>query len=144
MATYVKFQQTVEYICDGVMDFGADIFTVQLIPTTEPSASADLVEADLPADLAGANGYTSGGNGAGTATTSTQTAGTYTFDLADTVFTAASGTIGPFQYIVLIDDTPASPLDPLICYFDYGSALTLQDTETLTVNWNASGVFTLI
>ena len=144
MATYNKFEQTVEYLCDGVYDFGADTFKVQLIPTTEPDAAADLVEADLPPDLSTANGYTSGGNTAGTATSSTQTSGTYTFDLADTVFTAASGSIGPFRYIVLIDDTPSSPLDPLICYFDYGSNLTLLDTETLTVNWNASGVFTLI
>ena len=34
MATYVKFQQTVEYMCDGVYDFGADTLQVQLIPTT--------------------------------------------------------------------------------------------------------------
>lgn len=144
MATYVKFEHTVEFMCDGAYDFGADTFKVQLIPTTEPDAAADTIESELPADLGTNFGYTQDGNSAGTATTSTQTGGTYTFDLADTVFTAAGGTIGPFQYIVLFDDTPSSPVDPLVCYFDYGSVLSLLDTETLTVNWDASGVFTLV
>jgi hypothetical protein len=58
------------------------------------------------------------------------------------VFTASSGSIGPFRYAVLYDDTAAS--DQLIGFWDYGSSITLNDTETFTVDFDASaGVLTL-
>lgn len=56
--------------------------------------------------------------------------------------TASGGTVGPFRYVVLYNDTPASPADPLIAWWDYGSALTLNDTETFTIDFGAS-IFTL-
>ncbi len=60
----------------------------------------------------------------------------------DIVFTASGGAIGPFRYAILYNDTPTSPADPLIGYWDYGSSITLADTETFTVDFGAT-LFTL-
>jgi len=54
------------------------------------------------------------------------------------VFTASGGTIGPFRYAVLYNDTPTSPADPLIAYHDYGTTFTVATGETMTWNTGAS------
>jgi hypothetical protein len=94
-------------------------------------------------EIAAGNGYTAGGTAA-SVTSSAQTSGTYKLVLGDVVFTASGGSIGPFRYAVLYNDTPTSPADPLIGWWDYGSALTLANGESL--NWDAdptTGVLTL-
>ena len=113
-----------------------------MLTNTAPIAS-NSVKADLT-EISAGNGYTAGGTQA-TVSSSAQTSGTYKLVLADVVFTASGGTIGPFQYAVLYNDTPTSPADPLIGWWDYGSARTLQSGESFTVDFNAStGVFTLV
>ena len=63
---------------------------------------------------------------------------------ADPSWTASGGTIGPFRYAVLYNDTPTSPADPLIGAWDYGSSITLQIGETFTVDLDGTnGIFTL-
>jgi len=140
MATFNKFQQFVEYLAEGVFDLGADTLKVCLTDTA-PTAT-NTVFADLT-EISAGNGYTAGGNTI-TTSTSAQTSGTYKLVLADSVFTASGGTIGPFRYATLYSDTPSSPADPLIGYWDYGSSITLQDTETFTVDFDGTnGVLTL-
>ena len=76
--------------------------------------------------------------------THTQTSGTFTFDYgADIVITASGGAIADFRYIYLFDDTVASPVDPLINLWDHGSAVSLADTDSATIQFNASGIYTL-
>ena len=73
---------------------------------------------------------------------SSQTDGTYKLTLADLVLTASGGTVGPFRYVVIYNDTVAG--DPLIAWYDYGSSITLNDGETLTINFDdANGLFQL-
>ena len=71
--------------------------------------------------------------------------GTYKLVLADpATWTAAGGSIGPFRYAVLYNDSPTSPADPLIGWWDYGSSITLATGETFTVDFDpTSGVLTL-
>ena len=107
------------------------------VPTATQATRSELTE------IASGNGYTLGGTQA-TISSSVQTTGTYKLVLADVVFTASGGTIGAFRYTDLYNDTPTSPADPLIAWWDYGSSITLQDTETFTVDFSASnGVMTL-
>lgn len=71
--------------------------------------------------------------------------GTFTWDYgADIVITASGGALASWQYFVMWDDTVASPVDPLFGWWDHGSAIVLASTETATVAFNASGIFTLV
>jgi hypothetical protein len=47
----------------------------------------------------------------------------------------ASGTVASFQYVVLYNDDPTSPADPLIGWYDYGSSVTLNNGETFTIDF---------
>jgi hypothetical protein len=40
---------------------------------------------------------------------------------------------------VVYNDTPTSPADPLVAWFDYGSSITLIDGETFTVDFDGDG-----
>jgi hypothetical protein len=129
MATFNKFQQFVEDLADKVHNLSADQLECYLSNAT-PSASADAVKADL-AEISTGNGYTGPQD---TQNTGSQTTGTYTLTGTKIVITA-SGAVGPFQYVVLQNTTPTSPLDPLIGWWDYGSALTLANGETFSIKF---------
>ena len=76
-----------------------------------------------------------------TTTSSSQTGGTYSLVLADITLTA-SGSVGPFRYVYVYDDTVTSPADPLVCYYDYGSSITLANGDTLAVDFDGTnGLF---
>jgi len=142
MAAYNKFNDFSEQFSRGVHDFDAHTFKVALT-NTAPTA-ANTILADIT-QISGTNGYTTGG----TATTITlsETAGTTTVQGTQVVFTAAGGSMGPFRYYVLYNDTATSPVDALIAWFDHGSAVTLADTETFTIKFNNATpgtVFTLV
>ena len=132
MATYNKFLAWVEAL-EEVANLESDTIKVMLVNSPAPVAT-NSVKADLT-EIGTGNGYSAGGTAA-TITTKSQTSGTYTLAANQVVFTASGGTIGPFRYAVLYDDTPTSPADPLIAWWDYGSAITLQDGETFTVKFN--------
>jgi hypothetical protein len=140
VVSYNKFQDFSEQLAEGIHDFDAHTFKLYLTNAT-PSASADAVKADL-AEISAGNGYTAGGATVTIATS--ETSGTTTVTGTEVTWTASGGTIGPFQYAVLYNDTSAS--DNLIAYWDYGSALTLQDGEDLTATFGGSSpgnIFTL-
>lgn len=108
---------------------------VNTAPAVTNGVKTDLTE------ISSGNGYAAGGTAA-TISSSAQTSGTYKLVLADVVFTASGGSIGPFRYAVLYDDTATS--DQLIGFWDYGSSVTLSDTETFTIDFSAvDGVLSL-
>lgn len=140
MAAYNKYQNFVEDLIEGVHDFDAHTFKVML-SNTAPNAGTHTVRADAT-EISGGNGYTSGG--AATSITTSETSGTGKVVGTDVTFTASGGTIGPFRYAQLYNDTPSSPADPLISWWDYGSSITLQDGETFTVDFDpTNGIFQL-
>lgn len=140
MAAFNKFNAFVENLSEKVHNLQSDTLKVMLT-NTAPSAT-NAVFADLT-EISAGNGYTAGGTAA-TQSSSAQTSGTYKLVLADVTFTASGGSIGPFRYAVLYNDTPTSPADPLIGYWDYGTALTLTTGNSFTVDFDASaGVLTL-
>ena len=71
-----------------------------------------------------------------TTTSNTQTGGVGKLILVDKVLTASGGSVGPFQQIVIYNDTATN--DELLGWLDYGSEITLADTETLTIDFSAT------
>jgi hypothetical protein len=142
MATYVKYQTFVEHLAEKVHNLGSDTLKVAL-SNTAPNVATHTVFADIT-EISAGNGYTAGGNSC-TISSSAQTTGTYKLVLADpATWTASGGTIGPFRYAILYNDTPTSPADPLIAYWDYGSSITLQIGETFTTDMDpTNGVLTI-
>lgn len=139
MATYNKFEATSEHILEKVHDFQAagDQLDVYL-SNAVPSASLDAVKADL-AEITNQNGYTAPVD---VQNDTSRTGGTTSVTGVDVTITASGGSFGPFQYVVLDNDTPTSPADPLLGWWDYGSALTVLDGESFTVDFGTS-IFTL-
>lgn len=139
MATFNKFHSFVEALAEKVHKLDTDTLKVALTntaPVATNSTFANLTE------ISAGNGYTAGGNAA-TATSSSQTAGTYKLVLDDpATWTATGGTIGPFRYAVLYNDSASNK--ELIGFWDYGSSITLQAAETFTVDFDAAtGVLTI-
>ena len=123
---------------DGPMDLLSDTIKATLHSSTyTPNQSTNETKSDATNELSTAGGYTAGGVTLGSKTYSSSSLVT-TFDAADLAWSALSVT---FRYIVLWDDTPTTPADPLISYVDTGGDQTLSGTD-LAVVWNASGIFT--
>ena len=136
MATFNKFNQFVEDLAEGVHTCSTDQFTVALTnsaPVATNTVLANLTEIS----------YTNCSSRNLTTSTSSQTSGTFTQLFADLVLTASGGTVGPFRYVTIYNNTPTSPADPLVGWYDYGSSITLADTETLTIDFTTSS-FTIV
>lgn len=141
MAAYNKFQDFVEQLVLAKHDFSAAGHVCRIyLSNAVPSASLDAVKADL-AEIAGGSGYTAGGEDVQNSVS--EAAGTATVAAVDVTWTAAGGSIGPFQYVVLYNDTQTVPADPLIAWWDYGSALTLLVGESLLVDFGSNTLFTV-
>ena len=138
MASYQKFDDFVEQLCLKKHELNADL--VKIFLSNELPLVADTIKTDI-ADIAAGNGYTAGGDDV--TNTLSVAAGTVTMVAVDVVWTASGGTIGPFQFIVAYNDTQTSPLDALIAWWDRGAALTLQDGESFTVDFQGDKIFDL-
>lgn len=140
MATFTKYNTFIDELSKGGHNLQTAVFKVALT-NTAPTAATDTVWNTTVAPApAAANGYTAGGNTITTSSAATTT-GTFKLVLADSVFTATSGGIGPVRYAVIYN---SSATNKVVGYYDYGSSITLADTETLTVDFDASnGVLTL-
>ena len=134
MASYNKYEIFPKDLIDGVHDFDGHVFKVAL-SNAAPNAATHAVLAHS-AEIAAGNGYAAGG--AVTPISTTRAAGTAKVTGADVTFTAAGGSIGPFRYAILYNDSPTSPADPLIAWWDYGTALTVTSGNSFTVDFDAT------
>lgn len=138
------------YLGDGSIDMDADVFKQGLYLSTSNAGTRGLttgVKADLTNEHAGANGYTQGGQTLASVTWTEPVAGTAMFDCADFApyDTAAGGSIVA-RFMVTYDDTPASPLDPLVGFVLMDNApadITVTNTNDLNYTIHASGIWRL-
>jgi hypothetical protein len=140
VATFVHFHEYKGNLGKKIHDLVNDGFKAMLT-NVAPDAAANTVKTDITEITAG-NGYTAGGATlTGTAWAETGAGiGTWRLTFADPAWTASGGSIGPARYVVIYDDTPTSPADPLIGYWDYGAPFTITDGNTFTADIGAQGV----
>ena len=129
MATLNKFNAFTENLAEKVHNLGSDQLKVALTnvaPVATNSVLADLTEIT----------YTNCSSRNITTVSSAQTSGTYKLVLQDLELSASGGTVGPFRYVVVYNDTAAS--DNLIGWADYASSVTLNDGEKFTLDFDGS------
>jgi hypothetical protein len=138
MATFNKVNDFVKNAVHN-MDLESDQIVVAL-SNTAPGSEASNPASDGNGVLANVTQvtYTNLSSRNVTTTSSSQTGGTYKLVLADITLTSSGGSTGPFRYVYIFDDTVTTPADPLIGYYDYGSSLTLNDGDSLTVDFSAA------
>lgn len=149
MASYNKFECFAGDLAGGVHDLNgdctaspatADVLEVYLT-NSAPSAADDSVKADL-AEIATGNGYT---GGVSCQNTGSEASGTFTLTGTKITITASGGAIAQFRYVVLFNEDAAD--DPLIGWWDYGSAVDLASGESFTIEFNGGDptgtIFTL-
>lgn len=143
MATFTLFSKARKNIGLGKISFGVDTFKVMASDTT-PDLLNNEVKADIT-EIAAGNGYTAGGialTSASWAETVPGSSGIWKFNSATPItWTASGGPIAQFRYLILYDDTQASPAKPLIGLLDYGSEVNITAGNTFTININANGWF---
>lgn len=135
-----------KWMADGTFDLDANTFKASLHNSTYvPSASAHTVFADATNELTTANGYTAGG-----ATLAgvvwTQSTATVMWDANDVVWTASGGSIVSRTLVIRASGTLNGHVDPLVAWvlMDTTPAdITVTTGNTLTIVWNASGIFVL-
>lgn len=132
MASFNKFNSFVEALAEKVHNLGSD--TLKILLTNSAPVATNTQKSNLT-EISAGNGYSAGGP-AVTVTASSQTSGTYSLVGNDVTITASGGSIGPFRYAVLYNDTATN--DELIGWWDYGSSITLASGEQFTVDFGSS------
>lgn len=139
MATPVIFHEFYNHLATGVHDLSTASLKV-VLSDSAPSAANNTVLANIT-QISATGGYSSGGydlDSESWAETGSGS-GVWRLTFADEVITATGGDIGPFRYVVIYNDTPTSPADPLIGYLDYGSSITVTEGNTLTLDLGSDG-----
>lgn len=132
MVAFTKYHTFVDEMSKGGHNLQTAVLKCALTNTAPTPLTDTIWSTGVYPAPAAANGYTAGGN---TLTTSSASTTTYVFKLvlADSTFTATAGGIGPFRYAILYN---SSATNKVVGYYDYGSSITLADTETFTVDFD--------
>lgn len=146
-ATITKANDWVEYMVEGA-NLGSDSFIIAL-SNTAPASETSNPLSDGNGVIANITqiSYTNYTDNLTVdrvleGVTSSQTGGTLTFDSSSQiVITASGGSIADFRYMYVCDDTLTG--DPVVCVFDFGATKLLGDGDSLTFDFNASGILTV-
>lgn len=131
MASFTKFNSFVEALAEKVHNLGSDQIVVALCAAANAPSASNTQLSNLTTIS-----YTNLSSRNVTTTSSSQTSGTYKLVLQDLTLSASGGAVAAFRYVVLYNDTATN--DELIGYYDYGSDLTLQNGESLNIDFDGS------
>lgn len=141
MATFNKFNLATQNFCRGVFNFQSAGQTFNVMLTNTLPVATNAIYSDVSGgELTTTGGYTAGG--AASAMSDSTASGTEKVLATNVTWTGSGGGMGPFRYVIIYDATPTTPLKPLVCWFDYGSSISLTAGDTFTVSFDASnGLF---
>lgn len=146
MVAFNKFNVFVQDVGRKVHNLNSDTLKDALVTSSTAPLATDTAFNDTShsltgsgaAEVANGNGYTQGGTTIGSSAYS-QTSGTATLSGSNVVFTASGGAISSIRYVVAYNSSGGSAgARPLIGWWDYGSAVTLNSGETFTVDHSAN------
>lgn len=138
MAVPVFFEELFADLLKGVHDFANDTIMIALTAEANPpDAAADAILGDLTQIS-----YSNLPARTLTVSSVAQVDGVGTVIVTDFNIEASGGSVGPFRYVVVYNDSATD--DPLIAYYDIGFELTLTDTQQVAMDFNAlSGMLQL-
>jgi hypothetical protein len=135
MATWARPDIFSRNLTEKVYDLDSDVFRFVLSNTAPVAGSTNLLS-DVT-QIAAGGGYTQMTDGAGgllaTMATLSSSGQVTTVALNGNVVLTASGAVATFRYIILIDDTPTSPFNPVVGWLDHGTTITMAATDTYTI-----------
>lgn len=139
-ATFTKFYDFVEQLCKGTHNFSTHTFKCALF-----TSNIDVTKAtysDISAyEVANGYGYTTGGQTVTITISETNGVAKATVS-ANAIWTASGGSISNIRYAVIYNDSATNK--NLVCFWDYGSQVTINDGESFTVEFNpTNGIFTI-
>lgn len=136
MATFVKFDNFPKHLAEKTHNLASDTLTIALT-NTAPASTLQQVSGITEISYTGLTTRVIGQS------SSTQTGGTYKLTLNDLTLTASS-TTPSFRYVVLYNASSTAPANALIGYWDYGSSISLNAGESLTIDTDqTNGVLTI-
>lgn len=144
MATFNKFNDFLTQLLSGTHSLGVGTTGTNVVKaylTTAVPSATNTIKADVVEMPPGQGNYSTGG--ADITNAVSRSGGTAIVTAVDVVWTGTGTGFGPFRYVVLYNDTPLTPADPLIGYYDYGSNVSVADNETFTIDFGTA-VFTLV
>ncbi len=131
MPTFNKFNAFAENQYVAKIDWDSDVFKLAFtntLPLATNSILSDITQ------ITPGFGYSSGGPT--TTITYSRTGGVLSVFGTQVTLTASGGAIASFQYYVLYDDSIATPVKPLVGWWNHGSVITLNDTDSFIVKFN--------
>jgi hypothetical protein len=140
MATFTKLNGFVEQLAKGYHgNMATATFSVALSNTAPGSESTPPTGAETTCILANVTqvSYTNLSSRTITTTSCVQTSGTLSLILVDLVLTA-SGAVGPFRYVYIVNTSSTTRTNALVGYYDYGSSISLANGETFTIDFDGT------
>ena len=131
MVAFNKFNQFQADLLLGAHRLAAAGDVVKAMLTNTAPVATNTVKANTT-EISSAFGYPSGGTDIQNDVTLSGAVGQLIG--TDVTWTASGGSFGPFRYVVLYNDTQTTPAKPLIGWYDYGSSISVNDTESFTVS----------
>ena len=135
-------------MADGTIDLDNDSFKLALFTSASnasASAAAITVISSVTNEISATGGYVAGGKALVNVTWNTgASAGVMRWDADDVVFTASGANLNNIKYAVIYRDGASATIDKLVCYSRLTtSQFTVSSGNTLTITFNANGIFEL-
>lgn len=126
------------------VDFSSDVLKAVLVNgyTYDETHSS---YSQITGEPSTANGYTVGGAALANPNWDWSSGSEFTrFDADDVPWAASGGSIGPVTGAVIYNSSTASPnTNRLVCYVDFGGAVTINDSSQFKLTFHTDGVFSV-